>query len=62
MGDEYAITYKQAKRLEAEAKFERFYAEHNERRTGPTPEELGAEEARRLLDLERIYQAPAADR
>lgn len=49
------ITFTEAKKLANEAEFERYYAEHDRRRKGPSPEEIGAEEARSIYELDQAF-------
>jgi hypothetical protein len=50
-----SLLLKEAHSLAANARFERFYAEHDAKREGPTPEEIGAAEALAVRELEAAY-------
>lgn len=55
------IPMPEAERRTNEAAFERHYAAHEARRINagePTPEELGAEEAQTIIDLDRRLSSP----
>lgn len=56
------MTADEAKVAVREAQFERYYEKHDEEREGPTPEVEGAQEAREIIALERLWSLPAAER
>lgn len=51
------ITFTEAKKLANDAEFERYYAEWDARREGPSPDEIGRQEAKLIFGLEQAYRA-----
>lgn len=51
------MTQLEANHLIAEFKFERFYADYDKRRNGPSPEEVGVAEAKKLAHEWRMLEA-----
>lgn len=48
------LNLKEAEALKREIEFEQFYEKWDAERKGPTPEEIGAQQAREIHALERI--------
>ncbi len=56
LGGPSPITSQEASDIVNHALFDTFYAEHDAKRKGPTPEELGHQDATVILDLERALE------